>query len=63
MEQKDIIFIKAMFKERFSFMEDWVIIWNMMKEDIISDIEETADKDFTSGDVDIAIERTLLNRL
>lgn len=63
MEQKDIIFTKAMFAERFSFMDNWEKLWNMMKEDIISDIEETADKDFTSGDVDIAIERTLLNRL
>ena len=52
-----------MFAKRFSFMNTWEKIWDMMKNDIISDIEDTADKDFTSGDVDFAIARTLMQRL
>lgn len=52
-----------MFAKRFSFMDNWKKLWGMMKNDIISDIEGTADKDFTSGDVDIAIARTLMQRL
>lgn len=52
-----------MFAKRFSFMDNWEKIWDMMKNDIISDIEDKADKDFTSGDVDFAIARTLMQRL
>ena len=63
MKQKDILFTKQMFAKRFSFMYNWEKLWDMMKNDIISDIEDTADKDFTSGDVDIAIARTLMQRL
>ncbi len=63
MAQKDILFTRAMFAERFSFMDNWEKLWNMMKDDIISDIEDTADKNFTSGDVDIAIARTLMQRV
>ena len=60
MTQKDILFTRQMFAERFSFMDNWE---NLMKNDIISDIEDTADKNFTSGDVDIAIARTLMQRV
>lgn len=63
MAQKDILFTRKMFAKRFSFMDNWKKLWGMMKNDIISDIEGTADKDFTSGDVDIAIARTLMQRL
>lgn len=63
MTQKDILFTRQMFAKRFSFMNNWEKIWDMMKNDIISDIEDTADKDFTSGDVDFAIARTLMQRL
>ena len=52
-----------MFAERFSFMDNWEKLWNLIKNDIISDIEDTADKNFTSGDVDIAIARTLMQRV
>ena len=63
MTQKDILFTRQMFAERFSFMDNWEKLWNLMKNDIISDIEDTADKNFTSGDVDIAIARTLMQRV
>ena len=63
MTQKDILFTRQMFADRFSFMDNWEKLWDMMKNDIISDIEDTADKNFTSGDVDIAISRTLMQRV
>lgn len=60
MAQKDILFIRQMFAKKFSFMDNWEKLWDMMKNDIISDIEDTAGKNFTSGDVDIAIARRTL---
>lgn len=63
MKQKDVLFTRAMFAQRFNFMDDWNKLWLSMKNDIIKDIEDTADKDFTSGDVDMAIGRTLSKRV
>jgi hypothetical protein len=63
MTQKDILFIRAMFAQRFNFMDNWQRLWDKMKDDIVSDIEDTASKDFHSGDVDMAIARTLAKRL
>ena len=57
--------VKDVFIETFNWMDfqDIERLWDELAEEIILDIEESADKNFNDDDVRIAIRRTLFNRL
>ncbi len=61
MEKADIDFVKRRFAEVFSTFHQRTIeeMWDLVGKEIVSDVEETASADWTSGDVDIAIERVV----
>lgn len=61
MTQENKAFIKNVFAQCFGWADgsDAERLYDMLEDDIISDIEETADIDFNDSDVRIAIMRVL----
>lgn len=61
MTQENKAFIKNVFAQCFGWANgsDAELLYDMLEDDIISDIEETADHDFNDSDVRIAIMRVL----
>lgn len=64
MTQEKKTFVKSKFIDCFSWMDvgDAERLYDMLEDDIISDIEETADPEFNDSDVRIAITRVLLEK-
>ena len=62
-EQKDLIY--SVFVTHFIWMDaqDVENLYLHLEEFLLQDIEETADADFTNGDVCIAIRRALFKKL
>lgn len=62
-------FQKAFVKSTFFLMFDWLEtrdvekLWNQVGDKIISDIDETADKEFNKSDVHLALQRVLKSRI
>ena len=56
--------IKREFTNCFSWMDvgDTERLYDMLEDDIISDIEETADPEFNNSDIRISITRVLLEK-
>lgn len=65
MTKEEKNFVRSCFIEHFLFMDlrDIETLFSTMREEIYKDIEETADNDFHSGDVSIAIRRVLFKKL
>ena len=61
MTQENKAFIKNVFAQCFGWADgsDAEHLYDMLEDDIISDIEETADHEFNDSDVRIAIMRVL----
>lgn len=61
MTQENKAFIKNVFAQCFGWAggSDAERLYDMLEDDIISDIKETADHDFNDSDVRIAIMRVL----
>lgn len=62
MEKENVDYIRRVFGECFAWMEatDKIELFEMMKDAIIQDIEECADKEFNDSDIRMAISRTML---
>ena len=61
MKPEDVKFIQSRFFQVFNVFQTRTIeeMWDIVGDEIVSDVEETASADWTSGDVDIAIERAV----
>ena len=64
MTQENKTTVKREFINCFSWMNigDSERLYDMLEDDIISDIEETADPEFNDSDIRIAIARVLLEK-